>query len=228
MSAMYGKKTLIVVYKDEMLMNQLKKLVETCDDTEEDVVGTSDNSVNIVSWTEKVWLGNKKAGNIQGKILFLGEVKGTDKLIPVIDMAFDEYGVKFGWAGNQAVVYAAPKVLTSRKDYDAFLEKLASLPVPDFLKTTRKSIVDIGADTPLENEEDGQFEPNESNHARGNLFEAAKEAFSAGADAIGKVGAQIASKSEEVFRNKSLVKRQMLFYGVVRLYNDGLEKFINA
>lgn len=222
------EKTLIVVYKDEMLMNQLKKLVETCDDTEEGVVGTSDNSVNIVSWTEKVWLGNKKAGNIQGKILFLGEVKGTDKLIPVIDLAFDEYGVKFGWAGNQAVVYADPKALTSRKDYDAFLEKLASLPVPDFLKTTRKSIVDTGADAPLENEKDEQPEPNESNHARGNLFEAAKEALSAGADAIGKVGAQIASKSEEVFRNKSLVKRQMLFYGVVRLYNDGLDKFINA
>lgn len=70
---MFGMpKTLIVVYKDEMLMNQLKKLVETNDD-----------SINIVSWTEKVWLGNKKAGNIKDKVLFLGEIKGTDKLIPV-------------------------------------------------------------------------------------------------------------------------------------------------
>ena len=82
---MFGMpKTLIVVYKDEMLMNQLEKLVETNDDSESgDIVGTTDDSINIVSWTEKVWLGNKKAGNIKDKVLFLGEIKGTDKLIPV-------------------------------------------------------------------------------------------------------------------------------------------------
>ena len=82
---MFGMpKTLIVVYKDEMLMNQLKKLVEINDDSESgDIVGTTDDSINIVSWTEKVWLGNKKAGNIKDKVLFLGEIKGTDKLIPV-------------------------------------------------------------------------------------------------------------------------------------------------
>ena len=82
---MFGMpKTLIVVYKDEMLMNQLKKLVETNDDSESgDIVGTTDDSINIVSWTEKVWLGNKKAGNIKDKVLFLGEIEGTDKLIPV-------------------------------------------------------------------------------------------------------------------------------------------------
>lgn len=82
---MFGMpKTLIVVYKDEMLMNQLKKLVETNDDSESgDIVGTTDDSINIVSWTEKVWLWNKKAGNIKDKELFLGEIKGTDKLIPV-------------------------------------------------------------------------------------------------------------------------------------------------
>ena len=88
------KKTLIVVYKDELLMNQLKKLIETRDDADEGIVGTKDDSINVVSWTEKVWLGNKKAGNIQGKILFLGDIKGTDELIPVLDVQFDEYGVK--------------------------------------------------------------------------------------------------------------------------------------
>ena len=91
------KKTLIVVYKDELLMNQLKKMIETHDDAEDKVVGTRDNSISVVSWTEKVWLGNKKAGNIQGKILFLGDIKGTDKLIPVIDVKFDDCGVKYGW-----------------------------------------------------------------------------------------------------------------------------------
>ena len=234
-----SKKTLIVVYKDELLMNQLKKMVETRDDNEHGVIGTRDDSINIVSWTEKVWLGNKKAGNIQGKILFLGAIKGTDKLIPVIDEKFDECGVKFGWAGNQAVVYADPKVLTTREDYDAFLEKLSALPVPSFLKATKKSIAAMGTDheseATAELTSEGDFESadaeaitvDEKKHKKVDILKGVKEAFSAAADAFDKAGTQVASKSEEVFRNKSLMKRQMLFYGVVCLYNDGLETFMN-
>ena len=148
------KKTLIVAYKDELLMNQLKKMVETRDDSEEGIVGTRDDSINIVSWTEKVWLGNKKAGNIQGKILFLGDIKGTDKLIPVIDVKFDDCGVKYGWAGNQAVLFADPKSLTDRKAYDDFLNKLSELPVPEFLKTMKENVVSTGTDPELEDAED--------------------------------------------------------------------------
>ena len=234
-----AKKTLIVVYKDELLMNQLKKMVETRDDNEHGTIGTRDDSINIVSWTEKVWLGNKKAGNIQGKILFLGEIKGTDKLIPVIDVQFDECGVKFGWAGNQAVVYADSKVLTTRKDYDAFLEKLSALPVPSFLKATKENIaatgtgqnaelvVELPTEDALENADAETVMADEKKHKKADVLKGVKKAFSTGADAIEKIGTQVASKSEEVFRNKSLMKRQMLFYGVVSLYNDGLEKFMN-
>ena len=61
-------------------------------------------------------------------------------------MKFDECGVRFGWAGNQAVVYADTKVLTTREDYDAFLEKLSALPVPEFLKDTKEGIAETGTD----------------------------------------------------------------------------------
>lgn len=226
------KKTLIVVYKDEMLMNQLKKLVETHDDDAQGVVGTRDDSINIVSWTEKVWLGNKKAGNIQGKILFLGDIKGTDKLIPVIDLKFDECGVRFGWAGNQAVVYADPKVLITRDDYDVFLEKLSSLPVPDFLKTTKENIAATGDN---ENEDEALDDADEHGEdliesktkKKTAIFKAAGKAMKNVANATEKVGIIVASKSEELFRNKNLMKRQMLFYGVVNLYNSGLEEFMS-
>ena len=70
-------------------------------------------------------------------------------------------------------------------------------------------------------------EADEKKHKKVDILRGVKKALSTGADAIGKVGAQVTSKSEEVFRNKSLMKRQMLFYGVVNLYNDGLEKFMN-
>ena len=72
-------KSLIVVYKDELLLNQLRKLVETNDDTEDGVVGVKDGSVKIVSWNEKMWLGQKKNGTINTKVLFIGDIKETDK-----------------------------------------------------------------------------------------------------------------------------------------------------
>lgn len=226
------KKTLIVVYKDELLMNQLKKMVETRDDSEEGVVGTRDDSINIVSWTEKVWLGNKKAGNIQGKILFLGDIKGTDKLIPVIDVKFDECGVKYGWAGNQAVLCADPKSLTDRKAYDDFLNKLSELPVPAFLKTMKKNVVSTETDSELEDAENQEDEVLAKDgkvvkSKTPKFIKAAQRAIGSGAEAIGKVGNQVAMRSEELFRNKNLMKRQMLFYGVIHLYNDGLEEFMN-
>lgn len=226
------KKTLIVVYKDELLMNQLKKMVETRDDSEEDVVGTRDDSINIVSWTEKVWMGNKKAGNIQGKILFLGDIKGTDKLIPVIDVKFNDCGVKYGWAGNQAVLFADPKSLTDRKEYDDFLNKLSELPVPAFLKTMKENVVSTETDPELEDVENQEVEVLTENGKvvkpkTLKFIKAAQGAIESGAEVIGKVGNQVIMRSEQIFRNKSLMKRQMLFYGVLHLYNDGLEEFMN-
>ncbi|WP_031555074.1 hypothetical protein [Oribacterium sp. FC2011] len=233
------KKTLIVVYKDELLMNQLKKMIETHDDSEDSVVGTKDDSINVVSWTEKVWLGNKKAGNIQGKILFLGDIKGTDKLIPVVDVKFDDCGVKYGWAGNQAVLYADPKLLTDRNAYDEFLKKLDEQPVPDFLKTMKDNVVSTGMDPESDNAESSDVSSEEQDvevvgedgkivkPKKPNIFKVAQKVLENGAEAVGKVGNQVAVKSEELFRNKNLMKRQMLFFGVIHLYNDGLEKFMN-
>lgn len=224
------KKTLIVVYKDELLMNQLKKMVETHDDNDESIVGTRDDSINIVSWTEKVWNGNKKAGNIQGKILFLGDIKGTDKLIPVLDVKFDDCGVKYGWAGNQAVLFVDPKTLTDRKAYDEFLQKLSELPVPSFLKRMKDNVVATGSDPESESVEDIEVLSEDGKVVKPKVpkfIKAAQKAIEIGAEAVGKVGNQVAARSEGLFRNKNLVKRQMLFYGVIHLYNDGLEKFMN-
>lgn len=117
-------KTLIVVYKDELLANQLKKMVETKND-----------SVSIIPWEEKIWLANKKAGNIDSKVLFIGDIKGMDDLIPLLDVQYDEHGIKYGWSGNQAVITAEPKALQEKEAYEKFLEKLNALSVPEVIKT---------------------------------------------------------------------------------------------
>ena len=219
------KKTLIVVYKDELLMNQLKKLVETKDDNEDGIVGTKDDSINIVAWDEKVWLANKKSGNIKGKILFLGDIKDIDKLIPVLDLQIDEYGVKFGWAGNQAVLYTDINALKARSDYDEFLNKLSSLPVPEFLKTEKNSIIATGI-IPVAGIHNESENKNKFNLEIPDFLKPEENVLAAEADNISKVVDQLAERTEELFRNKELMKKQMLFYGVVRVYNECLEEFM--
>ena len=227
------KKTLIVVYKDELLMNQLRKMIETSDDTDEVIIGTKDKSINIVSWTEQVWLDNKKGGNIQSKILFLGDIKGTDELIPVLDIKFDNYGVKYGFAGNQAVLFADTKALMNRKKYDEFLSKLGEMPVPEFLKPKKDDVVsdgkELASDETTDMKEAGltEFEKAKLRKRADNAFLPAQKAMENGAEIINRAGNQLLAFTEELFRDKNLMKRQMLIYGVVHLYTNELDGFIN-
>ena len=229
---MFGKpKTLIVVYKDEMLANQVRKLVETSDDVdEENIVGTKDDSVKVVPWTEKVWLTNKKAGNIDAKVLFLGDIKGVDKLIPVLDVKFDKFGVKYGWAGDQAVVFADTSAVKSREEYDKFLEEIRDLPIPDKIKNANRQKEDKTAEKepevpPVEDKK--HTEPVEVGPV-----DKALDAYVKGLNAFSaffaKAGNDAAERAEEFFRDKSAVETQMLFYGIIQLYNDHLEEYMNS
>lgn len=218
-------KTLIVVYKDEMILNQLKKLVESKDDTEEQVVGVRDNSINIVAWTEKVWLANKKPGNIQGKILFLGDIKGTDKLLPVIDVEFDKYGIKYGWAGNQGILNVNTKALTERDTYLSFIDELSQFPIPEAYKVPKNvNICEKYEETTVAE----TTEELENSNSKFNLLEEAKLKISKGVASIEKNGKMLAMKTEDFLRDKNYVSTQMMFYGVIHLYTNGLEKFMNA
>ena len=220
-------KTLIVVYKDEMLMNQLKKMVETNDDTDSEiVVGTKDHSINIVAWTEKVWLANKKAGNIKDKVLFLGDIKGTSDLIPVVDVKFDDCGVKYGWAGNQAVLFIDPKVISLKEDYMKFINKLKELPIPDMIKQPNNVKI-AKSDTVEVKEQKDVVEYTEKRKTPSVLIKAQKGILK-GADAVGRVINIVTNKTEDLLRDKKTVRRQMFFYGVVNLYRNGLEEFMNS
>ena len=222
----YEPKTLIVVYKDEMLANQIKKLIETRDDAEGSVTGTRDDSINVVTWTEKVWLANKKAGNITSKVLFLGDIKGVDALIPVLDVKFEKHGVRYGWAGNQAVIYVTPDEIKSIESYYAFHTELESLPAPQAVKDSIKPKM-----VPTQNEEAAEDVEQVAEEEKGFIAKG-KGLFKKMGDSIGGVVTDLSTKalvfSEENFRNKKAMERQMLFFGVIHLYNEGLEMFVNA
>lgn len=132
--------TLIVVCNDELLLNQLRKRVETNDDDQRinQIVGTKDGTVAIVAWDEKMWLEQKKTGDISGKLLFIGKVKGTENLLPLIDIKFQKYGVKYGWSGNQAIIYADSKELKKKENYTKFLAELSGGVSEELTKKKKK------------------------------------------------------------------------------------------
>lgn len=231
-------KSLIVVYKDEMLLNELRKLVETKDDTAEGVVGVKDGSVKIVSWNEKMWLGQKKNGTINNKVLFIGDIKKTDQLIPILDVKFDKYGVMYGWAGNQAVLTCDPKKLGS-DEYQEFLKDIENLDIPEAIKKANRI---EEADETEEIKEEEETEEESSVEAAEKQAEEGKKvpAFLKNMKKVAEVGAgklgeafEVASKNTEEFKrnitkDRAAMKRQLLFYGIINLYNNDLEKFLNS
>ena len=229
-------KSLIVVYKDEMLLNELRKLVETKDDTAEAVVGVKDGSVKIVSWNEKMWLGQKKNGTINNKVLFIGDIKNTDQLIPILDVKFDKYGVMYGWAGNQAVLTCDPKKLGST-EYQEFLKEIDNLDIPEAIKkANRIEEADEAEDVKEEIEEEPSVEATEEQAEEGKKVPAflknMKKVAEVGAGKLGEAF-EVASKNTEEFKrnitkDRAAMKRQLLFYGIINLYNNDLEKFLNS
>lgn len=195
-------KTLIAVYKDELALNQIKKLVESNDDSADSITGTKDGSVNIVSWSENVWLDQKKAGNINDKVLFLGEIKGSEKLIPVVDIKFDMHGVKYGWAGNQAIIWTDVDALKEKEVYYDFLNELKELPIPDVLKTQSKK------------------------HSLVSHVSHNSSGLSGVISSLASFGIDLGLQVKDAISDKQTKRKQMLFFGIIKFYSNHLEEFM--
>lgn len=208
-------KALLVVYKekDEIALNQLKKLVDTKDDVDGNQVGVKDGTMSIISWDEKTWLHNKKVGNtgdIADKVLFIGNIKGTEKLLPVVDIKFDKHGVSYGFAGNQALMQINAKELADRKSYEDFLTELGT-------------ITDIAIA-----KQDKKMKPGDVKQL--GKVTAVGALATIGGFLMNPLIAGVASGIlyKDLFGDAKLVREQMLIYGVTQLYLNDLDSFMKA
>ncbi len=194
--------TLIVVYKDkdEMCVNQLRKLIETNDDRDGVITGVEDGSVQIVPWTEKVWLQNKEAGTIKSKVLLIGGIKGVEHLWPIVDIKYDKHGVRYGWAGSQAVLKVDEKALGSNDAYEDFLAELRSKASNAVANDKRK----LGW--------------NKKSVGKGIGAVLAPYVWPA----------FVASLIKDGFHDSRIVRQQMLLLGVSELYTNHLDQFMKG
>lgn len=223
-----AKKTLIVVYEDELYVNMLKKLIETNDDeSDENVVGVRDHSVEIVAWNEKVWLDNKKKGTIKGKFLFLGNIKGVEKLLQVINVKFNEYGITFGWSGNQAILLANPKEIVDR---DAFLRAFDAIynggdkadENNDKTNNDAENMTYTDKYVNMLNENKNKKNPQNNDMMFTNPQKPLKIALAIGLGPVGSVAALVANEGIK----KAELKRKQYAYGITKMYYDSLSDFL--
>lgn len=194
-----NQKLLVIVYEDELLLNEIRKLVETNDDTEDAIIGTEDNSIKIVPWTKETWKNNFRDERLKkAKILFIGTVEGRESLISETDKKFEKFGVSYGWIENQAVINADIKALEYKNYYKKFIQELNSLPLPETAKSAEK--------------------------IAGKTKTLAAVAATLLLGPIGTAGSLIGMQAKD---KKTLV-RQMLFYGIINLYNNDLEEFMSS
>lgn len=114
---------LIVVYKDGAVAEMLKRNMELTDDTNNGgVIGIEDGSVEVILWDEKTWDERKKNAIRADRILFLGSGKEADVLIPLVDMKFQRYGIRYGWTGKVGVLVADDSQVKDKVRYQDFRE----------------------------------------------------------------------------------------------------------
>lgn len=127
-------KVLHVVYKDKdkIGFSKLKALIDTGDENpgKDESVSAESGAVRVRSWNEKEWLTDNKARKGQDfseKVLFLGDVKGTEELARIMEVKFDWHGVSYGFAGNQALLMVDKWAVSKRKDYEEVIKDLQEL-----------------------------------------------------------------------------------------------------
>ena len=115
-------KKLIIVCEEKCRSygDYLAQLISMDDDTDEATVGTKDGEVAAQVWTEKDYNNNSAQMSSNQYVLFVGNSKLIKEKSSHMKAEFNEYGMKYGWLGKQAVL-CVEKVVPL-KQYDEFLE----------------------------------------------------------------------------------------------------------
>jgi len=197
-----AKKKAIIVFgkKDEAFARYAEKLLLQKDDTEDGIVGVEDGFVEFVVWDEDFYL-QQKGIHTREKILFIGNCKSLKALKPSLDVKYSQFGVEYGWAGNKAAIYTSD----SRLKRDEYNQLIASLQETDIKVKDQKKKNALSKET------------------------VGKAAVLAAAPFIGGVFTgvpMIALFVKNAFSDKEMVKQQQLFYGLLQLYLNDLQGFL--
>lgn len=128
------RRTLIIVCDDELLSEQAKNFIDCCED---------DGEFRVLTLNKKSWASCGSIATGAEKVLFIGDVKGTQELREKMEVRFDKYGVRYGWDETTAFITADGKAIADKEIYEDFVQEINSLPAPEKLKKAQKAKLNI-------------------------------------------------------------------------------------
>ncbi|MBM7635529.1 hypothetical protein [Streptococcus saliviloxodontae] len=209
-------KKLIIVCDDktEKYANFLRQLISLKDDTEDEVLGIKDGTVDVVVWKEKHYSDNMATISSKVHILFLGNGKvSKNEFNSSMKMYYDQFGMTYGWLGNRGVIRVTTGI-EDEEEYNKFA-KLYSGYGLNFEKIDFRNFSKTVADT-VDKKANGLFSKNKFS----------KAAIAAGglvADVA--VGGIVGGTVVSVYRQKKM-KQQQYQTLIVAFYREGLAKFL--
>ena len=205
-------KTLLIVYKekDEAYFNQLKDLIEANDDGSDNTVGVEDGTVHPYKCSEKQWLEHKSKGRenkLAEKVLFIDDIKDTTLPKPI----YNKYGISYGPIDKRHfAIIVDEKYAWDEDTYTEFRlelqrltndESIASNDVLSEQKATTKKIKKKGAFAAL-----GLLMP----------------------VSLVVAGGLIAKDLSDAKKNADVLRNQMLYFAINKVYKDELDKFMKT
>ena len=82
---------------------------------------SQDGQYDVALWNQKHFKDNEPTIPGRQKLIFLGEDEESKNMIPNIKWEYDQFGMKYGWLGNKAVVYVDKEPMT-KEEYVSFIE----------------------------------------------------------------------------------------------------------
>lgn len=204
-------KSLLIVYKekDAEFFKQLKDLIVTKDDDLDKTVGVEDGTVRPIKCSEKKWLEHKDSGRddklLGDKIIFIDDIKDVTLRSPV----YNKYGISYGPIDKRHfAIVVDEKYAWNEVDYTSFQLELKKL-------TDNATITETDAFTGQEAakkkmKEKGKF------MALGLLFP----------PALIVAGGMAVKDVSDVKKNSKLLRSQMLYFAITKVYLEELDKFI--
>ena len=208
-------KSLLIVYKDkdEEFFKHLKGLIDSKDDDQNGSVGVEDGTVRVFKCPEKQWLKYKAKGTedrLADKTLFIDDIQGIAVSDPVKPV-YSQYGISYGPIDSlHYLVEVDEKYVWKEKAYRRFQEELKQL-------TDKNDVVDRDAFADQEDAKD--------RIKKKGKFVALSLLFP---PALFVAGGMVAKDASEVFKNAKVIRSQMLYFALTKVYLEELDAFMKS
>ena len=119
---MAGKKELLLVYKDEFVVEYFRKVIEAMNQE----LDEESTPIDFIALSEKSWDLKKKTPPLDCKVVFVGAIKDMDALMCFIDTRYERWGIKYGFNPRYACILADTVFVKDKARYDAFMKDFNS------------------------------------------------------------------------------------------------------